>query len=111
MVRNGMIRVLEHAGFGADAVPNGLAGLSAARDGTYAAIICDLRLPFLEGHDFYTQLQEHLPHLTGRVVFVTGWAKDEKAREFLESTGQPFLGKPYEINELMDAVRKVAVTE
>ena len=108
LVRDGMIRVLEHGGFTVTAVANGLSGLAELRDQRYSAIVCDLRLPFLEGNDFFMQVKELFPEMATRTVFVTGWADDPDTREFLEKTGQPFLGKPFAADELVKIVRRLA---
>ncbi len=108
LVRDSIVKVLERGGFGVTAVPNGLQGLAELRDGRYAAIVCDLRLPFLQGDDFFTQVKDLFPDMVKRMVYVTGLVDDSKAREFLEGTGQPFLGKPFESSELIEMVSKVA---
>ncbi len=108
LVRDSIANVLERDGFAVTGVPNGLQGLAELRDGQYAAIVCDLRLPFLQGDDFYVQVKDLFPDMAKRIVYVTGFADDPKAREFLEGTGQPFLGKPFESSELIEIVSKVA---
>jgi hypothetical protein len=40
-------------------------------------------------------------------VFVTGDYTRDATREFLQRTGQPVLGKPYEVEELVAAVARV----
>jgi DNA-binding response OmpR family regulator len=111
LARQGIQKVLEHAGFSIVIAPNGLAAFSELRRGSFAAIVCDLRLPFLRGEDFFTQVKELSPAMAGRVVFVTGLGNDPEAVTFLKETGQPYLLKPFEADELVAAVRKVAVAE
>ncbi len=108
LVRELMVKVLESGGFQVTSVANGLAGLAALRDQRYAAIVCDLRLPFLQGDDFFTQVQDLFPDMAKRTVFVTGLIQDPKAHEFLSGTGQPFLGKPFRASDLIAAVQQVA---
>jgi len=108
LVRSSIVRILERGGFTVAAVQNGLAALSELRDRRFAAIVCDLRLPFLRGDDFFQQVEQLFPDMSRRFVFVTGWGHDPQIREFLDKTGQPFLPKPFEANELLAAVQKVA---
>jgi DNA-binding response OmpR family regulator len=58
----------------------------------FDAIICDLRLPYLPGGGFYDALMQ----------------RDPAVRKFLDGTGEPYLQKPYDVNELVAAVRRVA---
>lgn len=107
-VREAHTKVLERAGFMVTAVDNGLAAFAALQEERYRVIVCDIQMPYLEGKNFYQQLEEVLPPMASRVVFVTAWAGEESTRQFLEQSGQPFLEKPADINELIDLVRHIA---
>lgn len=107
--RNGMLKVLACAGFTAAAAGDGVAALEEVRQRRFDAIICDLRLPHLPGAGFYEQLAGEQPDLARRVIFVSGIAYDPAVKEFLESTGQPYFGKPYDAAALIETVRRVAV--
>ena len=108
LVRNSMLKVLERGGFTVTPVPNGLAALSELRDHRFSAIVSDLRLPFLQGDDFFRQIEELFPDMARRVVFVTAWAHDPQFAEFLQQTGQPCLAKPFEAVDLIATVKRVA---
>jgi CheY-like chemotaxis protein len=108
LVRASIAKILERGGFTVLPVANGLTALSELRDRRFAAIVTDVRLPFLGGDDFFRQVQQLFPDLTKRVVFVTGWAQDQSVSEFLQQTGQPCLAKPFEAAELIAAVQRVA---
>jgi CheY-like chemotaxis protein len=99
-------QVLERAGYMVKAVDNGLAALAELQQGRYSVILLDILMPFLEGKSFFRQLEADFPEMAKRVVFVTGMAGDDETRKFLEGTGQPFLEKPVEADDLVGAVRK-----
>ncbi len=107
--RAAMVKALAAAGFTATEAENGLSGLQYVSQRPFDAIICDLRLPYLPGGAFYEEVAGRYPALAGRVVFVSAIAHDPAVREFLEGTGRPYLQKPYEVDELIAAVRRVAV--
>jgi two-component system NtrC family sensor kinase len=104
-VRKSHAKALESAGFMVTAVENGLAAFVEVQETAYRAIICDIRMPFLEGRNFFEELRHLYPEMAKRVVFVTGLASDDSVRRFLGKTGQPVLQKPVEIEELVDTVR------
>jgi CheY-like chemotaxis protein len=108
LVRTSIGKILERGGFTVLPVANGLTALSELRDRRFAAIVTDIRLPFLGGDDFFRQVQQLFPDMAKRVVFVTGWASDQSVSEFLEKTGQPCLSKPFEAGDLIAAVQQVA---
>lgn len=109
-VRNSLVKILEHAGFMVAAADNGLAAFAELQQRKFRAIVCDIKMPFLGGKQFYQQLEEVFPPMASRVVFVTAWAGDDEVHAFLEQTGQPVLQKPVEFNELINAVRGMVET-
>lgn len=101
-------KVLERAGFMVTAADNGLAALAELQQHTYRVILCDIQMPFLEGKSFYHQLQEALPSMARRVIFVTGWAQEARTQRFLRKAGRPYLQKPAKATDLVNVVRQVA---
>ena len=53
------------------------------RDPDFDVILCDLMMPGMSGMDWFKWLSAHDRALAARVVFVTGGAITQKAREFL----------------------------
>jgi PAS domain S-box-containing protein len=85
---------------------NGRLGLAKLRERTYDLILCDLRMPELDGPGFYHELEHSYPHLLGRVVFLTGDTLSPEAREFLEKIGVARLSKPFRAAEVRQAVQQ-----
>lgn len=109
-VQRSVTRIMETRGHQVVAAENGLEAfaLLGDDDDQWGAIVCDLALPFLQGNRFYDQLKASHPALAQRVVFVTGFATDSTTETFLRSTGQPFMAKPFEATELLEAVERVS---
>jgi two-component system NtrC family sensor kinase len=57
------------------------------------AIVCDLMMPELSGMDLDARLARIAPDLLRRVLYLTGGAFTEQARQFL-AEGRPWLEKP-----------------
>jgi two-component system NtrC family sensor kinase len=104
-VRGALARTMEQAGWTVTAVADGGAALAALKAGTFDAIVCDLILPEREGTSLYEEIRETFPHMSERVVFVTGWSRDSNARTLLAHTGRPVLPKPVEPELLLRTVR------
>lgn len=90
------------------ACDRGKAALEACANADFDAILCDVRLPDLDGREFYSALCRLKPALAGRVVFATGDVTTPETQAFLASTPQPNLQKPFRIEELEAALRAVA---
>jgi len=74
---------------------------------SYDLIFTDTKMPRMDGPTFYKALSSRMPALTRRVVFVTGDLMDREKREWLESTGCLILAKPFDVNDVRRAVRRV----
>jgi PAS domain S-box-containing protein len=68
-------------------------------------VLCDLMMPQLSGMDLHAALEQRRPEATRRMVFMTGGAFTDRAREFLGRTAAPQLQKPFAPQDLRDAVR------
>jgi CheY-like chemotaxis protein len=61
----------------------------------YDAILLDLRMPDMAGHRVFERLREEDPEHAARVVFATGDAESDGARNFLRDAERPFVSKPF----------------
>ncbi len=69
----------------------------------FSAILCDIRLPQVDGLRFYQTLAERFPGATRRFGFYTAY-DDEIARQFIANRDIPLLRKPCGLRELEDFV-------
>ncbi|MCZ6917156.1 MAG: response regulator [Gemmatimonadetes bacterium] len=106
-VRRGHQKLLEQAGFEVLSVEDGLEAFEELSKSGFDAIVCDVDMPALDGTGFFEQLEEILPHMASRVLFVTGLADQPETHRFLKETGQPFLSKPTPGEELVSTVRRL----
>ncbi len=74
----------------------------------YDAIVCDVMMPEMTGIDFFEQLGRAAPELVRRLVFLTGGAFTQQARDFLASAARPQVGKPFTERDLRQAIADVA---
>ena len=98
---------LTDAGFRVDRAADGEAALACVRERTYDLVICDLKMPRLDGPSFYRAAAEIAPNLRERIVFVTGNVADTDAEQFLEDTGCRWLAKPFRLRDLLRVVREL----
>src|SRR5438132_2092311 len=108
--RQAMRLLLERDGHEVVAVENGLAAIERLGPASerFDAVVTDLQMPRLGGRALYEQLTEQRPQLADRFVFVTGDRARDETRKFLDECGQPSVMKPYDFNDLITAIAKVA---
>lgn len=78
-----------------------------SHDRRFDAVICDLMMPGMSGMELYEWLTATLPELARRVVFMTGGVFTPRARELLEHAPNPVLPKPFDIEDVRNAVQLV----
>jgi PAS domain S-box-containing protein len=74
-------------------------------------IVCDVLMPEMSGIDLYRELRARYPGLCERVIFMSGGANTQPAREFLRGVDNPWLKKPPQRGELMAALDQVMFWE
>ena len=98
---------LGDAGFHVDHAGDGQDALERIRETVYDLIVCDLKMPRMDGQAFYRALADTEPDLAQRVVFVTGDVAGTDAERFLEHSGCRWLAKPFRLRELLRVAREV----
>jgi two-component system NtrC family sensor kinase len=89
-------------GFTVIVATDGAAGLDAVRHIGVDAVLCDLRMPGMDGYAFHEQLRLERPGLANRTVFITGDVVTSPSR--LSSTRQPVLSKPFSFEKIEEAL-------
>ena len=98
---------LTDAGFRVDRAGDGQEALARIREQVYDLIVCDLKMPRMDGRAFYREISESAPSLARRIIFVTGDVAGTDAERFLEDTGCRWLAKPFRLGELLRVTRDV----
>jgi len=97
---------LTDAGLQVDHASDGEEALARIRQKTYDAIVCDLKMPRIDGMTLYRAIAAATPALARRVIFVTGDVAGTDAERFLEDSGCRWLAKPFRLGDLLRAVRE-----
>ena len=96
---------LADAGFTVDRAGDGEEGLTRLTEARYDLIVCDLKMPRIDGMQFYRAMAAATPALARRVIFVTGDVAGTDAERFLEETGCRWLSKPFRLGDLLRSAR------
>lgn len=92
--------ILEAEGFEVEVVGDGAKGLEKIRRNVYDLIISDIVMPRMRGDEFYLAVRRLGGGLEKRIIFVSGSIDD-----FVKSTGNRFLSKPFSSQLLVQTVR------
>ncbi|MBI5236930.1 MAG: response regulator [Deltaproteobacteria bacterium] len=86
----------------------GGAGMEKVMDKDFDFILLDLKMPKMDGFEFYRKVSEVKPWLAERIIFLTGDTESEGTRSFLKLCGNRYLPKPFDVNELLETMRAEA---
>ena len=98
--------MLRRDGHHVDTASNGRQALALLQAQEYDLILCDLRMPELDGPGLYHALESQQPDVLQRFIFLTGDTLSPDAEAFLEHVGVPRLIKPFSAAEGRQAVRQ-----
>jgi CheY-like chemotaxis protein/anti-sigma regulatory factor (Ser/Thr protein kinase) len=74
----------------------------------YDVILCDLIMPEMTGMDVYRAALQRATPMNDRIVFMTGGAFTQRARDFLESVPNLRIEKPFELGHLERTIYEAA---
>ena len=103
-VRVALQRYFASRGHEIETTASGRDALARLREGTFDAVVVDMRMPDLSGEQLYEELRVKDPAHAERVIFTTGQLVDEQVRNFLASTGRPYIPKPFEFTAFDQAL-------
>lgn len=98
---------LGRAGYDVVAVEAGEQAHTLLRAEHFDFLVLDLRIPDLRGDVLFELAASIQPHLRYRTLFTTG-DTSERALELIEACGCKALHKPFELQELMGELAKLA---
>ena len=102
-----VVRIVEQAGYSVDAVADGEGGLARLAQRTYDVIVCDLRMPRMDGVTFYQELERRDPVMARRVVLMTAHVRSNEYMEFLRGVHAPVLNKPFTLDEFRSTLARM----
>jgi signal transduction histidine kinase len=103
---NAVTDALVDAGYVVARAADGEEALVEVHARQFDLVICDLKMPRLDGKAFYHALAQARPSLIKRVIFVTGDVAGTDAEQFLVESGCRWLAKPFRLADLLRTVRE-----
>ena len=107
MCRMMLAEALARDGHFVDTAADGPAALAKIGTSPYDIIIVDVRMPEMDGPALYAEIGRRHPQLAPKVLFMTGDSTSGGTQEFLAGLPNPFLVKPFAIEELLLAVKNM----
>lgn len=101
-----LCRILSHEGHVVDVARDGEEAWQAIGRKRYECILMDVRMPGVGGKELYRRIKAQDEGLAKRVIFATGDTLNPETQEFLEDSGNAWLGKPFTVEELEGRIQE-----
>jgi signal transduction histidine kinase/CheY-like chemotaxis protein len=103
LVRDALTRLLQ-ADHEVVSASSGEAGLAALDAGGFDVIICDVMMPGMNGREVHRRIAVSHPGLERRLVFISGGTFAPELDEFLATTPNRCLAKPFKLDDVFAAI-------
>lgn len=103
-VRENILELLDAEGFDAIAAENGRIGLELAKQHLPDLILCDVRMPELDGYGVLTGLRSEATTVAIPFLFLTAKAAKTDLTYGLELGATAYITKPFTLSQLLEAI-------
>lgn len=104
-IRNVLRNILseENKSFNVDDAENGKAGLDKMAEQNYDLVLCDIKMPGMDGIEVLNRIAADYPDTA--VVMISGHGDIETAVDCIKKGAYDFISKPPDLNRLLNTVR------
>jgi CheY-like chemotaxis protein len=102
-----VVRVVQQAGYAVDSASDGQAALDRLEERAYDVIVCDLRMPTMDGATFYREVERRDPVAARRIVLMTAHVRSDEYMDFLRGVHAPVLNKPFTLDEFRSTLARM----
>jgi two-component system response regulator AtoC len=108
-LRHMLSAMLSRQGYQADTAENGADGLQRLREKVYDFILCDIRMPEMDGKAFLARaLEDNVP---STVIMMSAYGSVDTAVECMKMGAYDFISKPFKKDEIVMVLKKAEERE
>jgi CheY-like chemotaxis protein len=96
--------MLDHLGYRADAVANGIEALQAMEHQTYDVVLMDVKMPEMDGLEATRIIRQRWPNDGPMIIAITAYAMRGDREKCLDAGMDGYLAKPIWLDELRTAI-------
>jgi two-component system, NtrC family, nitrogen regulation response regulator NtrX len=102
-IRKTLSEILSYEGYKIDEAADGEEGLKKFTDKTYDVVLCDIKMPKLDGIEFLERSREVNPDVP--VIMISGHGNIDTAVEAVKKGAYDYVSKPPDLNRLLITLR------
>ena len=102
-IRNSLKEILEFEGYEVVTAENGQEGLAMIKDNDYDLVICDIKMPKMDGKDLLAKVQSF--EKPPKFIMISGHGNVDTAIESVKMGAFDYIPKPPDMNKLLITVK------
>lgn len=102
-IRKTLSEILSYEGYKIDEAGDGEEGLKKFKEKSYDVVLCDIKMPKLDGIEFLDKAREANPDVP--VIMISGHGTIETAVEAVKKGAYDYISKPPDLNRLLITIR------
>jgi two-component system, NtrC family, nitrogen regulation response regulator NtrX len=102
-IRKTLTEILSFEGYKIDEAADGEEGLKKFKEKVFDAVLCDIKMPKIDGIDFLQKAVEINPDVP--IIMISGHGNIETAVEAVKKGAYDFIQKPPDLNRLLITIR------
>ena len=108
-MRHMLSSMLSRMGYEVDVAANGALGLQALAREAYDVILCDIRMPQMDGMEFLHHLRQQ--NIQATIIMMSAFGTVETALEAMRQGAYDYISKPFKVDEIELTLRKAEERE
>jgi two-component system nitrogen regulation response regulator NtrX len=102
-IRKTLSEILSYEGYKMDEAGDGEEGLKKFKEKDYDVILCDIKMPKIDGIEFLEKAKEANPDIP--IIMISGHGTIETAVEAVKKGAYDYISKPPDLNRLLITIR------
>ena len=104
-IRNVLSNIIkeENKDFIVEVAENGEVGLEMIKEYTYDLVLCDIKMPKMDGIELLNHAMQMFPDLT--IIMISGHGDIQTAVDCIKKGAADFISKPPDLNRLLNTIR------
>jgi len=102
-IRKTLVEILSFEGYKVEEASDGEEGLKKFKEKVYDLVLCDIKMPKLDGIEFLQKAGESNPDIP--IIMISGHGNIETAVEAVKKGAYDYISKPPDLNRLLITIR------
>jgi two-component system response regulator AtoC len=108
-MRHMLRAILSRHGYVIETVRNGSDGLDILREKEFDFILCDIKMPIMDGMEFLRQIKESEYHAT--IIMMSAYGSMDSAIKAMQLGAYDYISKPFKAEEILLVLKKAEERE